>query len=322
MRKGYTPRSAAKPALKKIEVEKNWEHLTQDQIILHFAPMVRYVASRVAMKLPQSVDVDDLYQAGILGLIDAAGKFDPKRGIKFQTYAEFRVRGSILDELRAMDWVPRTVRQSANQIESAYKTLEGQTGQPVEDKDVAAHLNMNLDEFHVHLDNVRAISIVSFDDIRPSKDSDERDILEVLADPTVEDPMEALGLGQIRVALSQAIASLPDKERLVVTLYYFEELTMSEIGAVLNLTESRISQLHSKAALRMRARLKRDMTTKQTQARKQVKKHETEAVDGFKPMAPFGAKKAARQPATRRKKPRTAASKRGRTGLPPSGVKI
>jgi RNA polymerase sigma factor for flagellar operon FliA len=250
------------------EVEKSWHDLTPDQIILKFAPMVRYVAGRIAMKLPQSVDLDDLYQTGILGLIDAVGKFDPDRGIKFQTYAEFRVRGAILDELRAMDWVPRAVRQSAGQIDNAYQSLEGQLGRPATDKEVAQHLNISMDEFHTQLDAVRMISVVSFEDLRSGMEDEDRDILEVLADPTIEDPLEALGLDRVRNVLSQAINELPEKERLVITLYYFEELTMSEIGAVMNLTESRISQLHSKAAARMRARLNRHLTIKTTEARR------------------------------------------------------
>ncbi|MBF0187825.1 MAG: FliA/WhiG family RNA polymerase sigma factor [Magnetococcales bacterium] len=234
-----------------------WNSLSREEIILKYSPMVKYVSGRMAMKLPHSVDVDDLYQVGILGLIDAATKFDPDRGIKFQTYAEFRVRGAILDELRAMDWVPRQVRQVATQIQDVYQELEAKLERPVEDAEVADHLGITLEEFYEQLDNVRSISIVSFDDIRPSTDNEEWDILEVLADPSVEDPLEVIGLQQLRQALSEAVTGLPEKERLVVTLYYFEELTMSEIGAVLGLTESRISQLHSKAALRMRARIKR-----------------------------------------------------------------
>ncbi|MBF0439178.1 MAG: FliA/WhiG family RNA polymerase sigma factor [Magnetococcales bacterium] len=236
---------------------KTWEGLTRDEVILKYAPIVKYVASRISMKLPQSVDIDDLVQVGILGLIDAVSKFDPHRGIKFQTYAEFRVRGAILDELRSMDWVPRAVRQSASQIQETYLLLEGAHGKAVEDEEVAAHLGLTLDEFYRNLDAVRGISILSFDDLRPSLDEDEWDVLEMLADPDIVDPVDSIGLNQLRLSLSDAITSLPEKERLVVTLYYFEELTMSEIGEVLGLTESRISQLHSKAALRMRARMRR-----------------------------------------------------------------
>ncbi|MBF0628293.1 MAG: FliA/WhiG family RNA polymerase sigma factor [Magnetococcales bacterium] len=236
---------------------QTWEGLSRDEVILKYAPIVKYVASRISMKLPQSVDIDDLIQVGILGLIDAVAKFDPHRGIKFQTYAEFRVRGAILDELRSMDWVPRAVRQTAAHIQETYLLLEGQQGKAVEDFEVAAHLGLSLDEFYRNLDAVRGIAILSFDDLRPSMDEDEWDVLEMLADPEIVDPVDSIGLNQLRLALSEAITALPEKERLVVTLYYFEELTMSEIGEVLGLTESRISQLHSKAAMRMRARMKR-----------------------------------------------------------------
>ncbi len=210
------------------------------------------------MKLPESVELDDLIQVGVLGLIDAVSKYDPKRGIKFQTYAEFRVRGAILDELRATDWVPRAVRQVASQIQDIYQDIEGKKGAPADDEDVASRMGVSLKEFYQQLDSVRGISIISFDDLRPAmEEGEEWDVLDVMADPNVEDPIETLGLQEMRLALSEAIGGLPEKERLVVTLYYFEGLTMHEIGEVLGLTESRISQLHSKAALRMRARIRR-----------------------------------------------------------------
>ncbi len=236
----------------------SWEGMTRDEVILKFSPMVKYVAGRISMKLPESVELDDLIQVGILGLIDAVSKYDPKRGIKFQTYAEFRIRGAILDELRATDWVPRAVRQVAAQIQGIYQEIEGKKGAPAEDEDVAEEMGISLQEFYQQLDAVRGISIISFDDLRPTMDEGEEwDVLDVMADPNVEDPIETLGLQEMRLALSEAIGGLPEKERLVVTLYYFEGLTMSEIGEVLGLTESRISQLHSKAALRMRARIRR-----------------------------------------------------------------
>lgn len=240
-------------------LEERWRSLKKDDIILKYAPLVKYVVGRMTLRLPPTMDQEDLIQAGILGLIDAVDRFDPTRGIRFNTYAEFRVRGAVLDELRAMDWVPRTVRQTASQLESAFHALEQQLGRPADDAEVATHLGVSLEEFYEQLESVRTISIVSFDDLRPMVDDDERDVLEMLADPTVEDPVEAIGLKEVRKALAAAIDSLPNKERLVVALYYFEELTMAEIGAVLGVTESRISQLHSKAALRMRARVRKVM---------------------------------------------------------------
>lgn len=238
------------------EIADAWHGMTRDELILKYAPMVKYIASRIATKLPQSVDMDDLIQVGILGLIDAVSKFDPQRGIKFQTYADFRIRGAILDELRAVDWVPRAVRQVAAQIQEIYFQLEGKLGRPADDADVAKQMGIPLTEFYQHLDAVRGVSILSFDDLRPSLEDDEWDAMDLMADPNLVDPVEAIGLQELRLAISQAIQDLPEKERLVITLYYFEELTMSEIGEVLGLTESRISQLHSKAALRMRGRIR------------------------------------------------------------------
>lgn len=235
-----------------------WGQHTREEIVLHHAPLVKYIAGRLAMKLPASVDQDDLFQAGILGLIDAITKFEPERGLKFRTYAEFRIRGAMLDELRAMDWVPRAVRQLSTQLEDAMHTLEQQFGRPAEDVEIAKHLGMTLEDYFEQLEESRNISILSFEDLHTIDDeNNERDLLEILADPNVEDPIETIGLHEMRFALANAINVLPAKEKLVITLYYYEELTMGEIGVVMGLTESRISQLHSKAALRMRARMRR-----------------------------------------------------------------
>ncbi|MBF0159790.1 MAG: FliA/WhiG family RNA polymerase sigma factor [Magnetococcales bacterium] len=241
---------------------ETWHGTTRDEIILRYAPLVKYVANRICMRLPSSVDVDDLYQVGILGLIDAVAKFDPGRGIKFQTYAEFRVRGAILDELRAMDWVPRAIRQTASVIEAAYQEIEARQGHPAEDRDVAIKMGISLQELYQQLDEIRGVSIISLEDLRPNSEDEEWDALDILADTSLVDPVEKLGLAELRGALAQAVDSLPEKERLVVTLYYFEELTMGEIGAVLGLTESRISQLHSKATLRIRARISQELARK------------------------------------------------------------
>jgi RNA polymerase sigma factor for flagellar operon FliA len=231
-------------------------------LILQHAPLVRYVANRIFMRLPSSVDVEDLYQVGTLGLIDAVSRFDPSRGIRFQTYAEFRIRGAILDELRALDWVPRGVRHVATQIEEAYRELETEHGRPAEDQDVAAKLGISLSDLYGHLDDARSVSFVSFEELRASSrdDDEDWDAMEMLADRSLVDPIEKLGLDELRTALGKAIDSLPERERLVITLYYFEELTMGEIGAVLGLTESRISQLHSRATLRIRARIRKELT--------------------------------------------------------------
>lgn len=237
--------------------EPSWEELTPEQAVLRYAPLVKYVANRLSLRLPASVDLDDLFQVGVLGLIDAVSKFEPERGFKFQTYAEFRIRGAMLDELRSMDWVPRAVRQTATQIENAYLALETKLGRPARDEEAAQHMGISLEQFLALVDEARGVSVVSFDDLRPSLEDDDRDIFEVLADPTVEDPLESIGLKEVRQSLGAAIDALPEKERLVISLYYFEDLTMSEIGEVMGLTESRISQLHSKAALRMRARIRR-----------------------------------------------------------------
>jgi RNA polymerase sigma factor for flagellar operon FliA len=229
----------------------------REALILEHTPLIRYVAGRVAMRLPPHVPLEDLYSAGVLGLIDAVDKFDPRQNVKFKTYAEFRIRGAILDELRAMDWVPRSVRRKSSKLEDAYHTIQNQLGRAASDEEVASALGVSLDEFFHLLDEVKGVNLLSLDDqnnLLGQLDSDQ--VLEALGREDNEDPLTQLGLAELRRAVAAAIEGLPEKEKLVVSLYYYDELTMREIGEVLGYTESRISQMHTKAILRLRARLR------------------------------------------------------------------
>lgn len=228
----------------------------RNEMILEYLPLVKFVAQRIMVRLPQHVEIDDLIDAGIIGLIDAFNKFDPTRKIKFKTYAEFRVKGAILDELRALDWAPRSTRQKATRLEKAYQHIEQIRGRAAHDVEVMEYLGIQEEEFYQMLMEARGIALISIDELRQDNDeASERNLLEYLADPEQQLPSELSHLDQIYRIVADSIDQLPEKERLVVSLYYYDELTMKEIGAIMDITESRVSQIHTKAIIRLRARL-------------------------------------------------------------------
>lgn len=229
----------------------------REELILEHTPLIRYVAGRIAMRLPAHIPLEDLMSAGVLGLIDAVDKFDSGKKVKFKTYAEFRIRGAILDELRALDWVPRSIRRKSNNLEDILNRLQNRLGRSASDEEVAGELGVSLDEFHRLLDEVKGVNLFSMDEPdSPLAQLDSEQVLEALGNDDTDDPLALLGLSELRKQVAAAINGLPDKEKLVVSLYYYDELTMREIGEVLGYTESRISQMHTKAILRLRARLR------------------------------------------------------------------
>ncbi len=233
----------------------------QEQMIVQYAPLIKYIAGRMALRLPPHISLDDLISSGIIGLIDAIQKFDPSKNISFKTYAEFRVKGAILDELRSMDWIPRSVRKKSHLLEKAYAELERNLGRPAEPEEVCRALGLELEEFYQLLDETKSVSLVELEGIwkasRGSPDPfDVEAFSEILQDENYRDPSLALHFSELREVLVQAIDALPDKEKLLVSLYYYEELTMKEIGEIMGYTESRISQLHTQAMLRLRAKLR------------------------------------------------------------------
>lgn len=240
-----------------LQYKEGHELEARDELIVHYAHLVKYVANRLAINLSSVVEVDELISYGIEGLIDAIEKFDHKRNIKFETYAITRIRGSIIDGLRAMDWVPVSVRQKSKELERTYNSLESRLGRSATDAEVAKELGISLDEFANLLREVAASTIISLDDFIPGEEGDNRKkrIVDMLEDENAGDALELLQLGEVKDLLAQTIARLPEKEKTVVGLYYYEGLTLKEIGAVLSLSESRISQLHTKAIMRMRGSL-------------------------------------------------------------------
>jgi RNA polymerase sigma factor for flagellar operon FliA len=230
---------------------------SRDRLIVAYSPLVKYVAGRLSSGLPQTVDTADLVSYGIFGLIDAIDKFDPSRGIKFETYAIARIKGAIIDELRAMDWVPRSVRARAREFEAAYITLENRMRRVPSDAEIAQEMGVTPRDLQSILTRLSYTSIISFEEIwSGGTDHDDRaDPLSSIADDSAEDPVSIFETAELKDILASAIERLPEREKTVVALYYYEGLTLKEIGAVLGVTESRVSQMHTKAVLRLRARL-------------------------------------------------------------------
>jgi RNA polymerase sigma factor for flagellar operon FliA len=228
-----------------------------ERVLAEHAPMVKYIAQRLAFRLPPSVTVDDLIQAGVIGLIDAIDKYDPRRDTSFKTYAEFRIRGAMLDALRNLDWAPRSVRQKEHTLTRAYEELERHLGRPARDEEVAAYLELDVDELHDWLNQLKGTTLVSLESpgLR-TPDGEALNLLDMLSSDRGDDPAELIQASNLKALVAQAIDELPQQEKVVIALYYYEELTMKEIGRVLEITESRVSQVHSKAILRLRAKLR------------------------------------------------------------------
>ena len=244
-------------AIKQVAEEIEITAENREEVIIRYSPMIKYVANRIAMRLPPHIEVDDLISVGVLGLMDAISKYDSSRGAKFKTYAEFRVRGAILDELRAMDWVPRSIRQKASSVDKVVQSLQVKLSRSPEDQEVAKEMGISLEQFHNTLNETKSIPVFSLDDLGIAKDSGEQQsLLDCLAGKADADPQTQIRLTELKEIIAKAIDTLPEKERLMVSLYYYEELTMKEIGAVLEITESRVSQIHSKAVYRLRTKLK------------------------------------------------------------------
>jgi RNA polymerase sigma factor for flagellar operon FliA len=230
----------------------------RDRLILHYSPLVKFVAGRVAVGLPQNVEQSDLVSYGIFGLMDAIEKFDLTRGYKFETYAMSRIKGAIIDELRTIDWVPRSVRAKARAIERAYAKLEGELHRTPEEHEVVNELSMTREQFTQTLSQISLVGIVPLDELlsgsSDSGDGGQSTLADTIADGT-DDPVEAFEVQEIKQILAEAVEGMHERERLVLTLYYYEGLTLAEIGQVLGVTESRVCQIHTKGILQLRSRL-------------------------------------------------------------------
>jgi RNA polymerase sigma factor FliA len=240
-----------------VEFRKSRDKRVRDRLILNYAPLVKYVAGRLGSGLPAHVDEGDLVSYGLLGLIGAIERYDPDRDVKFETYAIARIKGSIIDELRAMDWVPRSVRARARDIERAVAELEAKFGRAPTDEEISEKLGLTQEELDDSLSEISRSSIAALDELWTisSSGGDTVALIDTIEDTQGPEPQSALAQTELKEAIGEAIARLPEREKLVVTLYYYEELTLREIGEVLGVTESRVSQLHTKAILRLKSRL-------------------------------------------------------------------
>jgi len=227
----------------------------KEDLLKRFAPLVRHVVERVAATLPRNVDHEDLYSAGVLGLLDAHAKFDTRKGVKFETYAVWRIKGAVLDQLRALDWASRSMRRKARNLDGVTRRLDQKLGRAASEEEVARELKMSREDFYRLLDHVRGAVLVSLDEARTNDGEDQGTLADHLADPNSVDLEARLEGDQTRRMLLRTIDLLPEQERLVVALYYYEHLTLKEIGRTLGISESRVSQVHTRAMARLKLRL-------------------------------------------------------------------
>jgi RNA polymerase sigma factor for flagellar operon FliA len=227
---------------------------TKDELLGRFAPLVRHVVERVAATLPRNVDHEDLYSAGVLGLLDAHAKFDLGKGVKFETYAVWRIKGAVLDQLRALDWASRSMRRKARALDGVTQRLDQKLGRAASEEELARAMKMPRADFYRLVDQVRGAVLVSLDETR-SGDEESATLGDHLPDPAAVDLPERLAEEESKLMLLRALNQLPEQERLVVALYYYERLTLKEIGRALGISESRVSQVHTRAMIRLRLRL-------------------------------------------------------------------
>ncbi len=235
--------------------KKTAEPAAREGLILHYSPLVKFVAGRMGVGLPRNVEQADLVSYGIFGLIDAIDKFDLERGFKFETYAVNRIKGAILDELRALDWVPRSVRARAREIQRSLAELEHGLKRSVTDEELARHMNLPVGTLQDQLAEISALGLVALDELLNASERDSASVGDLLPDPRASDPVAEYELDETRKALADAINRLNERDRLVVTLYYYEGLTLAEIGNVLGVTESRVCQIHTKSVMSLRNRM-------------------------------------------------------------------
>jgi RNA polymerase sigma factor for flagellar operon FliA len=250
--------------VKTVELRELWRRYKTDgdekareRLVLAYSPLVKFVAGRMSTGLPAHVEEADLISYGLLGLISAIERFDPGRAIKFETFAITRIKGSVIDELRSLDWVPRSVRARAREIEKANAMLEHKLHRAPTDAEMAQQLDTSVEDFQSSLTQISNSSVVALDELWTLSDAsgDQVSLLDTIKDPEAVDPAQAVDKSELKDRLAEAIGRLPEREKLVVALYYYENLTLREIGEVLGVTESRVSQLHTKAVLRLKSRL-------------------------------------------------------------------
>ena len=229
----------------------------RDKQLMDYLPIVKHIAGRIAMGVPRSVELDDLISAGVVGLIEAFNSFDAEKGVKFESYASIRIRGSILDELRAVDWAPRSTRAKSRELERAISSLENKMGRSPSEQEIADSLGVSLGDVHQLMDDIACSTLLSLDELTFGSDDDKPvPLVDTVGIPGQSDALSDLEREEMKGLLVDSIGLLSDQERLVIALYYYEELTLKEIGQVMELSESRVSQIHTKAVLSLRGKLR------------------------------------------------------------------
>ncbi len=229
----------------------------KEELVLRYAPLVKYVLGRMALILPPVLEPDDVLSYGILGLMLAVDRYDPSRGVKFETYAISRIRGAIIDALRSLDVVPRSARQRTRRLERTYSELEQSLGRPPRDEELAQAMGVDLTSLSHMLSEVNYVVLSLDSPLGRSPDDDELTLLDTTGDEGLDDPLEGLERQELAEALARAIEGLDERERLVISLYYYEDLTLKDIAEILGVSESRVSQLHARAVLRLRTKMHR-----------------------------------------------------------------
>ena len=239
-----------------LQYRKTKDPAIRESFIKQYTPLVKYVAGKVAVGMPNNVEFDDLVGFGVFGLIDAIDKYDPEKNVKFKTYAVTRIRGAIFDELRLIDWVPRSVRQKTREIESTISSLEAQLGRTASDQEIAGAMGIDEAEYMKVIQKISGTSIISLNDLWYSGDENDKvSIGDSIESPSSLNPDVMVVNEEVRRVIVEAINELPEKEKKILVLYYYEDLTLKDIGRVLQVTESRVSQLHTKAVLHLRSKL-------------------------------------------------------------------
>ncbi len=254
--KEHSERSRRSSDAKKKNAPKLVDGLTKEEIVVKYASLVKYLAQKIAIRLPANIELDDLISSGVIGLMDAVDKYDCSRDNKFKTYAEFRIRGAMLDELRSQDWVPRSVREKAKQLERVFARIEQDRGRPATDAEVCEELKITPEQFQDLLNEVRSVSLLNYDDLNSLTKNDKKSMLGLIENGKMPNPFAEMSRTNLKSMVEKAINDLPEKQRLVLALYYYEDMNLKEIGRVLEVTESRVSQLHTQAILRLKAKLK------------------------------------------------------------------
>lgn len=228
----------------------------KDEIIVNYAPLIKYLARKIVSRLPANIELDDLVSCGVIGLMDAMEKFDPSRDNKFKTYAEFRIRGSMLDELRSQDWVPRSIREKAKLLEKTYIKLESALGRHASDDEMCTELKISKDSFYDLVNKAKSVSLLNIDDSSSFNKGGKQLMAECMDNNIFFNPYSATKYKHLKEKIKDGISSLPEKQRLVLSLYYYEDLNLKEISRIFDVTESRVSQLHTQAIIKLKIKLK------------------------------------------------------------------